>query len=536
MNELPVLQSLVDEASTHLNGSVTSQHTSYGNSTFLSYDLQPVSSELTHSGMSEHANHIIFDPSRSGHYSSSARSALHQKYATTRQFPSFYSPWGLGYSQDGGKSNTIGPNSIHLSQLQQYLSSSVPRHRIVDNGYLEMEQKESSISLFDIETDKISSFQYRPGEEIHGTINIFVKNSLNIRFVELIVVGKGLFTVQRSRGELPLKLKETYLRKKKCVIGSRHGWNVVLPRGKYATKFRIHLPKDLPSTVHYEDAVNGFLCDVSYSIEARICDNSRYMKGNTSQPLPKVLCSKQIAFNVQRSFDLARLPTARTPLTHTEQLSLSRCHNEVAVVTVQLERAVFLAGDDVRFQLNINMPSHHGVRKVFCSFQEQITFGAKQESVTITLSSVNSYDEKKLPRTGEVSTFSVALPTSLDLVSPLSLVPSQTKINYFLSIKINFSPTSGRLTFKVPVLVGPCADPIYAEKNSSRKIIPIFHRPTRFPTFSHQAQTSQPAFSMDLSTPSQDSKPIKPPDRIETKFKSGFLSCFMCCLIRDDIL
>ncbi|KAH9514978.1 hypothetical protein Btru_021561 [Bulinus truncatus] len=535
IGELPILKSF-DESSAHLNGSTNSRHTSFGTSTYLSYDLYPheVENNRLQRQLGEDANHLIFRTSNSGGWKPRGVAKRFQKYATTRQLPPFQGPWGLGKSEtDARKSHTIGPNTIPLSQLKNFLSSSVPRQRYGANGFLELEKKETSISFFDIVTERVSSYQYRPGEEISGTINIYVQNSIHLRFVELIVVGKGLFSVRESRNDLPLTLKETYLYRKKCVIGSKNK-TVILPRGQYATKFRIHLPKDLPSSLHYDDELNSFTCDVGYSIIARVCDSSRFTKGSTSQPVPKVLISKQINFTVLRSFDIARIYDRWTSVSHTEQLSLSCCHGDTAVVTVNLERAVYLAGDDVRLEVIVTLPNRHAVKKISCFFQEQITLGPKYDPVTITLCRVDSKDDSGLPKKGGNTSFSIVVPTNIDLVSPFSLVPSKAKVSYFLSIKVLLNPTKGKLTFKVPVIIGPCAEPIYGEKSSSNKIVPIFNKPIRFPTFSRQMRSGQLATDVEHNNSSSPAdKSLVKPNQIEAKYEHGFWSWFMCCFIRD---
>ncbi|GFR65274.1 hypothetical protein ElyMa_001943300, partial [Elysia marginata] len=81
-----------------------------------------------------------------------------------------------------------------------------------------------------------------------------------------------------------------------------------------------------------------------------------------------------------------------------------------------------------------------------------------------------------------------------------------------------------------PLTIGPCAEPIYAEKTSSRKTVPVFNRPTRFPNFTSPI-TSQPKPARNQSAHAI-SKPegLAPSTSVQSKYSNNCLSrFFLCC-------
>ncbi|GFO29786.1 hypothetical protein PoB_005629100 [Plakobranchus ocellatus] len=334
------------------------------------------------------------------------------------------------------------------------------------------DKKESCVSFFDIETDKVSSYQYRPGEEVSGVVTLIVRHTLEIRFVELVVTGRGYITFRQPEGRegsmngrLGRTTKETYLYKRTYVIGTGdEAWSSLLTPGTYSSKFRVKLPKGLPSTLRHQNSANGISMEISYTLKARICDDPgahtsvRSRSSTRSQrngQLVRVLMYKQINFNVQRSFDLSMIPGASVPFSHTEQLFLSCAHSDAAIVTVNLDRSVFLAGDDVKLQLSTSLPNGQRVKEITCSLQEHLILDPKREPITVKLTRMLRKDPGQVEGRStnqvqqEKDEFEVTIPTQTDLISPFSLGASKTKIEYSLAIGLKFSRSGGKLAFKV---------------------------------------------------------------------------------------
>lgn len=80
------------------------------------------------------------------------------------------------------------------------------------------------------------------------------------------------------------------------------------------------------------------------------------------------------------------------------------------------------------------------------------------------------------------------------------------------------------LVFQIPIGIGPCAEPIYAEKTSSRKAIPLFNRTMRFPCFSLRG-TPPLSSSLRPSTPRSAASVT-----VTTKYTNGYFArLFLCC-------
>lgn len=143
----------------------------------------------------------------------------------------------LGYSQTIGRQTSA---NFFTKKTNFDTASRLPYKRFGKTSKFRFTSvKHNCISYFDIETDQGSNYYYQPGENITGTININVLKSLEIRFVELIVVGQGQFTKRKSSSGFPQTVRETYLYKEKCVIGTRDShYGSVLPPGRYTSKFR----------------------------------------------------------------------------------------------------------------------------------------------------------------------------------------------------------------------------------------------------------------------------------------------------------
>lgn len=91
-----------------------------------------------------------------------------------------------------------------------------------------------------------------------------------------------------------------------------------------------------------------------------------------------------------------------------------------------------------------------------------------------------------------------------------------------------FYINSYNFLFQVPVGIGPCADPIYAEKTLSKKLVPLFNRTTRFPCFS--SKTLPGSGQLRPSVPRKAASV-----QVTTKYSNGFFArCFLCCTTAED--
>ncbi|XP_041374853.1 uncharacterized protein LOC121387725 [Gigantopelta aegis] len=393
------------------------------------------------------------------------------------------------------------------------------------------EPKEKAISFFDIELQKIERFQYRPGEEVCGAIHMDVMRSVEIRFLELVCVGEGTATLQKHRGD-PLRQTETYLLKRTYVIGTGDAkWTSVLTPGHYVSNFRVKLPKNIPSTLSFVDHHNGFSFEVSYCLKARICDSIRSTSSIRSTAsssinnLVKVILSKKQPFNVQQPFDLHQIPNALVPVLHEEEIVLSCANNNVAFFTLSLDRAVFLAGDDIRLQLTAHLPTSQRIKDVTCTLKQNIVLSEVNEKQTICLTQLTRKDPAGEDRSGTPSTFDMTIPTQTHLLTSFLHGCKTVQVTYTLQVLLKLSPGGGRVLFAIPISIGPSAEPIYAEKTASRKIVPIFNRPVRFPCFSPSKPEAKRTSSTDQTSRSSQSI------NVVTKYSnSAFGQCFLCCL------
>lgn len=395
-----------------------------------------------------------------------------------------------------------------------------------------LERKEDSITFFDIEMEKSPFYQYRPGEEILGSVHMDIQRNVEIRYVELLIEGRGTVSVVKTRQSLPSTVREMYLRKHTFLIGiGDAAWSAVLSPGHYMSKFRFCLPQNLPSSISHDDLSSGFTMDINYFIKARICDDvgsSSIRSTSSINHLVKVLLTKKQPFYVQRPFDLNVIPSVTEPVTHTEDIYVSCAGNNRVVVTLYLERAIFLAGDDIKLQLAASIPHSQHIKFISCRLQQHLKLDKQRDMTTFTLSTVERTDPQSMSQVqGEVS-YDVTLPTQMNLVTSFMQDCSMVRLTYTLAIEIRFSPAGGTLSFIIPLGIGPCAEPIYAEKISSRKAVPIFNRPTRFPCFSPSAQKGP----LQVDRSSKSSQSIN----VVTKYSNNiWAKCFLCCVSSSDI-
>ncbi|XP_071103614.1 uncharacterized protein [Haliotis cracherodii] len=440
-----------------------------------------------------------------------------QKYATTKSLPpkSRQSSW-MSVSRNGGSGN----NSTYRGPRGRLVHSSTAFHKHLK------EKKEKSISYFDIELEKSEKYIHRPGEELNGSIQMDITKNIEIRFLELVVVGQGSVTIRKNKKGIQKTQKETYLCKRSYVIGTSDArWTSVLTPGHYVSTFKVKLPKDLPSSLHFHDTTSGFSADIGYYLKARLCDDigSSSTRSIVSvNNAVKVLFSKRQIFSVQRAFDVHLIPNAMTPVVHDEEVILSCGPNSVANFTLSLDRAVFLAGDDIRLQISSQIPSSQKIKDITCALRQHVTLkeiGVKECYILAEICRNAPQEE----------TLDVTIPTQTHLISSFLTGSKNLKVTYSLDVDIRMRPAGGKVSFSIPIAMGPCAEPIYAEKTASRKFVPVFNRPMRFPCFS-DSQKKSPALMEDRISRSSQSI------NVTTKYNNTPLSrCFLCCFIGSAV-
>lgn len=132
-----------------------------------------------------------------------------------------------------------------------------------------------------------------------------------------------------------------------------------------------------------------------YIFQTRICDevgSSSARSTSSTNQFVKVLMSKRQPFSVQRHFDINLVPNASSPILHTEQVVLSCTGNNEAIVTMNLDRAVFLAGDDIKLQLAAIVPPSQRIKEISCKLQQHLKLDRQTDVTTFILSNVDRTD------------------------------------------------------------------------------------------------------------------------------------------------
>lgn len=188
------------------------------------------------------------------------------RYGTTRSLPEHHHPDNDRQHQAMTNGRASTGKRLYSSKTQN-----APRKPLNASEHFKrtiLERKEDAIAFFDIETKQSPYYQYRPGEDISGAVHMDVRSSIEIKFVELLIVGQGTLSVHKPKANEPTVLQETYLYKSAFTIGTGDAtWSSVLTPGHYMSQFRFRLPKDLPSSIRHGDHSSGFTLDISYYIK-----------------------------------------------------------------------------------------------------------------------------------------------------------------------------------------------------------------------------------------------------------------------------
>ena len=198
-----------------------------------------------------------------------------------------------------------------------------------------------------------------------------VWSNIHIKFVEFIIQGKGTVRVFKDTSTFLEKPRnEVYLDKKIILIGPQNGslHGVTLTPGRYVSSFRYRLPETLPPTVHQFDMGHGYVFDISYEVQAHVCDKvrSKHLHGGTSSKMVRMVKVTKKKFTMTALKDWQNIPGAMEPIVHAEQLQLfmSRSSKEPTSVLYNLNRAVYPIGDNIKLKIEVFHPKKRKVKNV----------------------------------------------------------------------------------------------------------------------------------------------------------------------------
>lgn len=309
---------------------------------------------------------------------------------------------------------------------------------------------------------------YRPGDELSGTVIMDVWSTVEIKYVDFVITGRGTlrtFKVNAKEEEQPRH--EVYLDKKIVLIGPATGSHgvqvtrtgVTLTPGRYVSHFKYILPIELPPSVHQFDLGEGYVFDVSYSVAANVCDNLRSRYLPHAAQLIRVVKSTRRNFNVSTYFDWQGLPNALDPVNHAEQVRLY-CAPRSGPVTVmlQMERSVYPLGDSINLHVEILASNLRKIKEVRTELEQTLLLPWKnvRRFTNILIKAYDSYknrDRRKLKENIARSSFAIQIPPRL--------VPSYLPhchlvgVSYHIKVSVVFTGLSGMLVMRIPIIIAP---------------------------------------------------------------------------------
>ncbi|KAL3854088.1 hypothetical protein ACJMK2_013368 [Sinanodonta woodiana] len=432
----------------------------------------------------------------------------------------------MSQSRDYWVNQSVRPSVMQYGNVHYPVTDSV-QGTIAFRRYLP-DRKESAIKKFTIELDRPENYAYAPGEQISGKLIVELTHKIEIRFLELLIIGEGHVKLRRSDPSNRKSKTEVFLNKRSYVFGSPDArWNSVISDGKYVSNFKFVLPKGLPSTLAYEDPINGFSFEISYIVKARMCDEWGSASARSTHSLNnfvKVLFSKRFPFLVRRPFDINAVPNALAPVSHTEDLDLL-CFpfsgNDSTILSLYLDRSVFLAGDEIRVKLETSARHARRIRQLQCQLQQKIAHGVTNKvRAHFTLGVIEENAPKGLPirRNGRnMVLYEFLIPTHKHLIPSFLTGCTIVQAAYAVIMIVKFNRCGGKLAMEVPIGIGPETDPVNLENTNT---VPVFNRPKRFPGFSpslDKIRGPHPEANGDLRRDT--------PNRVNSKYDSA-LCCF----------
>ena len=352
------------------------------------------------------------------------------------------------------------------------------------------DRKEYCFNQFAIELDKPDREEsYKPGEVISGKIILEVNTNVEIRFVELLILGVATVHFDQNDSQHAKNGQEVIVNKRSYIMGKADGrWNSVITEGKYVSKFRFVLPKHIPSSIKYENKENGMSFEIGYLVKARICDelgSSSARSTHSLNTLVKVLMTRKHPFFVRRSFDINAIPNAMKPVNHTDFINLNclPINFNTDMLTLSLDRSVFLAGDVIRAKLSTTSTTARKIKHLSCQLQMRVTSSVKSKA-TYILVQIDEHDPEPgmtQPNLRNSVSYDFMIPTHYQFIPTYLQGTKLLKVSYCVTMAITTGACAGILTLEAPIAIGPCMEPQNVDKSDS---VPIFNRPMRFPYFS----------------------------------------------------
>ena len=399
--------------------------------------------------------------------------------------------------------NTTLPRSIS-GYYQDQLSQ---RSSVVDGessgggggvgGAIVLPSKDMAISNFNIQFD--GSDTVKAGDEISGKVMMDVWGSMNIRYVEFLIVGTGTVTVFKDTSTFLEKPRnETYIHKSIFLIGPEEGeFFVTLNRGRYVSDFRYQLPELLPPSVTQEDLSHGYVFKISYYVQARVCDRVQGRSGIVAPHLARIIKAAKRKFTIIPSESWTSIPGAQDPIIHTDKvlLSCSSLGEEPTSVGVTMERSVYPVGDDITVNVEVRSTGHSRVNSIKAELEQRMTFDTDmiRKCTRKMVTAKDNLRDKKSSKKKQKSTYQdnnnddgTVNKTRFELSVPKTLVPSflpgcnMVTISYTVKLSVHFSRLGGRLVICVPVVIAPFSEsepePITPLKDSTDSGLPVFTR------------------------------------------------------------
>ncbi|XP_021370847.1 uncharacterized protein LOC110461628 [Mizuhopecten yessoensis] len=426
----------------------------------------------------------------------------------------------------------------HLTQSRRRTPSAETKTGSIAFRRQRPERKEYYVTQFDIEFDKHERHRFLPGEELTGKIIFDVSNEMDIRFIELLIIGQTTATLVQPESGVSTTKRDVFLSKRSYIIGSPDGrWTSLVTPGHYVSNFRLQLPEGIPTSITYQDKINGFNMETTYLVKARICDDvgssSSARSTHSMNNFVKVLVSRKQVFHVKRPFDIHSVPMAMTPVNHVEDVPIT-CSvfsvKEPANIHMSLDRSCFLAGDDIKIHLETENRYANRIKKITCVLRQTVTVKGVRSKAQFNIANVEEkYPEGTITKTNKsnIIFYDIHLPTHTNFLPSVMPGCRLATIRYSLIMGVSFKTCGGKLVLDIPINLGPCTDPVRLDKTNS---VPFFNRPLRFPYFSpHSNGTANGDVPQVLKSPKSG-----PP--ITSKFSYGACSSRFCCCWGDNTL
>ena len=441
------------------------------------------------------------------------------------------------------KHRQVYGSSHSLSRSQGYGGSNpslgVGSSRGIVRGALGEVNIDMAISNFHIEFE-VPGARYKPGDELSGKVIMDVWAGIDIKHVEFLINGKGTLRMfQNSSTFIERPKHEVYLDKKIVLIGSStSNRGITLEPGRYETNFQYTLPENIPPSVHQFDMGNGYVFDISYSVQARVCDFA-HARGPPGTMLRVVKATRK-SFSMVPLQDWHTIPGAMEPSVHSEQLLLfcGAGRRDPTTVIVMLDHGIYPVGDNIRLTTEVISPGKDAIKDISAELEQQLFFDSDliKKFRRVMIKALDDGRNRRLTKNGASlkSTFGISLPTN---IIP-SYLPNCKMIDlqYTMKVKVRFKKFGGKLIIRLPVVIAPACD---GDRKDGE--VPLFNKPVmQFPYFSKSPLGNGQSIGYPNSSSASDDSTRgslhraevargQQQDNVTTKYKTAF-SCCGCCL------